>query len=143
MKFGKHPYEMEEAIQLTALIDVVFLILIFFLSTTVYGSLESEVDVTLPTASSAVSMERTRGEIFINVKKDGKIVLNNRDVSLGELQEILNRVAENFPGGAVIIRGDRDALLGNAVAVLNCCRNADIQNVSFAAYTEGQNPPAP
>ncbi len=139
MKFGKHPFEHEEMLQLTALIDIVFLVLVFFMTTNVYGSLESEVNVTLPTASSAVMMERSRGEIFINLKKDGKIVLNNREVAIGELQEILNRVAENFPGGAVIIRGDRDALLGNAVAVLNCCRNADIQNVSFAAYTE-ENP---
>lgn len=136
MKFGRHPFETEEPMQLTALVDVVFVILIFFLSTHVYGSLESEVDVQLPTASSAVPVERSRGEIFINVKKDGKIVLNNREVDLVELQEILNRVAENFPGGAVIIRGDRESLLGNAIAVLNCCRKADIQNVSFAAYTE-------
>lgn len=136
MKFGKHPFETEEVIQLTALVDVVFVVLIFFLSTQVYGSLESEVDVQLPTASSAVSGERTRGEIFINVKKDGKIVLNNREVTIPELQEILIRVAQNFPDGAVIIRGDRESLLGNAIAVLNCCRKADIQNVSFAAYAE-------
>lgn len=136
MKFGKHPFETEEAMQLTALVDIVFCVLIFFLTTQVYGSLESEVDVQLPTASTAVSSERTRGEIFINVKKDGKIVLNNREVTIPELQDILNRVAENFPGGAVIIRGDRDSLLGNAIAVLNCCRKADIQNVSFAAHAE-------
>ena len=136
MKFGKHPFESEEVIQLTALVDVVFVVLIFFLSTQVYGSLESEVDVQLPTANSAVSGERTRGEIFINVKKDGKIVLNNREVTIPELQEILIRVAQNFFGGAVIIRGDRESLLGNAIAVLNCCRKADIQNVSFAAYAE-------
>ena len=138
MKFGKHPFATEEAMQLTAMVDIVFVVLIFFLSTQVYGSLESEVDVQLPTASSAVSGDRTRGEIFINVKRDGKIVLNNRDVTLAELQEILDRVAENFPGGAVIIRGDRESLLGNAIAVLNCCRKADIQNVSFAAYAEDQ-----
>ena len=136
MKFGRHPFESEEVIQLTALVDVVFVVLIFFLSTQIYGSLESEVDVQLPTANSAVSGERTRGEIFINVKKDGKIVLNNREVTIPELQEILIRVAQNFPGGAVIIRGDRESLLGNAIAVLNCCRKADIQNVSFAAYAE-------
>ena len=61
----------------------------------------------------------------------------------GRLQDILNRVAENFPGGAVIIRGDREAMLGNAVAVLNACRIADIQNVSFAAYTQEPEPAAP
>ncbi|GMU91347.1 MAG: hypothetical protein AMXMBFR4_04050 [Candidatus Hydrogenedentota bacterium] len=138
MRFGKHPYESEEALQLAPLIDIVFLTLVFFMTTNVYTTLESEVDITLPTASSAKADERTRGEIFINLKKDGGIVLNNRNVTLDELQEILYRVAENFPGGAVIIRGDRDAVLGNAIAVLDCCRKADIQNVSFAALREEQ-----
>jgi biopolymer transport protein ExbD len=136
MRFGKHPYESEEALQLAPLIDIVFLTLVFFMTTNVYTTLESEVDITLPTAHTAKADERTRGEIFINLKKDGSIVLNNRDVTLDELQEILYRVAENFPGGAVIIRGDRDAVLGNAIAVLDCCRKADIQNVSFAALAE-------
>lgn len=136
MKFGKLPYESEDAIQLAPLIDIVFLTLVFFMTTAVYTSLESEVDIALPTASSAVTSERTRGEIIINLRNDGQIVLNNRELSIPELQDVLNRVAENFPGGAVIVRGDRDANLGRAIAILNCCRNADIQNVSFAALTE-------
>ena len=74
-----------------------------------------------------------RGEIFINLREDGGIVLNDRELTVPELQDVLNRVAENFPGGAVIIRGDRKAHLGKAIAILNACKNADIQNVSFAA----------
>ncbi|MCL4694237.1 MAG: biopolymer transporter ExbD [Candidatus Hydrogenedentes bacterium] len=136
MKFGKPTYESEDTIQLAPLIDIVFLTLVFFMTTAVYTSLESEIDIALPTASSAVTSERTRGEIIINLRNDGQIVLNNRELSIPELQDVLNRVAENFPGGAVIVRGDRDANLGRAIAILNCCRNADIQNVSFAALTE-------
>ncbi len=136
MKFGKPAYESEDTIQLAPLIDIVFLTLVFFMTTAVYTSLESEIDIALPTASSAVTSERTRGEIIINLRNDGQIVLNNRELSIPELQDVLNRVAENFPGGAVIVRGDRDANLGRAIAILNCCRNADIQNVSFAALTE-------
>lgn len=133
MKFGRQAYESEDTIQLAPLIDIVFLTLVFFMTTAVFSSLESEVDITLPTANSAVPSERTRGEIIINLRNDGQIVLNNRELSIPELQDILNRVSENFPGGAVIVRGDREANLGRAIAVLNCCRNADIQNVSFAA----------
>ncbi len=125
-----------EVIQLAPLVDIVFVILIFFMTTAVYGTLESEVDITLPTADSATPIERTQGEIIINVKRDGSIVLNNRVLDVPELQDILKRVAENFPGGAVIIRGDGSASLGRAIAVLNCCRNADIQNVSFAVSRE-------
>jgi biopolymer transport protein ExbD len=137
MRIGRRLEEEVESIQLAPLIDIVFLTLVFFMTTTVYSTLESEVDITLPTADSATPIERTRGEITINVKRDGSIVLNNRVLGVPELQDILKRVAENFPGGAVIIRGDDESTFGRAVDVLNCCRNADIQDVSFAVTRGG------
>lgn len=139
MKFGRHTVEESQGVPLAPLIDIVFLTLVFFMTTSVFGTLESEIDIKLPTASSAVQGDRTRGEIYINLRDDGRIILNNREVELPELQEVLNRVAEHFPGGAVIIRGDRQANLGRAIAVLNCCKNADIQNVRFAAVREELN----
>jgi biopolymer transport protein ExbD len=140
MRFGQNVPEQPDAIQLAPLIDIVFLILIFFMVTSVYGALESEVDITLPTADSAVQTERNRGEIFINLRADGAIVVNNQEQTIPELQELLHQVAELFPGGAVIIRGDQSAMLGRAIEVLDCCRNADIQNVSFAAIDTPVSP---
>lgn len=136
MRFGRRTIEEAEGIQLAPLIDIVFITLVFFMTTYAYSSLESEVDVKLPTADSAQPGERTRGEIYINIREDGQIVLNNRVMTLPELQGVLFRVAEYFPGGSVIIRGDREAALGQAIAVLNCCKKADIQDVSFAAIEE-------
>ena len=136
MKFGRRMQEEAESIQMAPLIDIVFLTLVFFMVTSVYATLESEVDITLPTADSAQQSERTQGEIFINLKDDGRIILNRREMTIDELQEVLYRVAEHFPGGAVIVRGDRSAVLGRAIAILNCCRKADIQNVAFAALPE-------
>ena len=136
MKFGRRFQEEPDTIQMAPLIDIVFLTLVFFLTVATYSSMETEVDITLPTASTSAQQERTQGEIYINIRKDGAIVLNNREMGLEELQSVLNRVAELFPGGAIIIRGDRESALGQAVAVLDCCRKADIQNVLFAALPE-------
>lgn len=137
MRFGRRLMQEEpDAIPLTPLIDIVFLTLVFFLTVSTYSSIESEVDITLPTADSAVQNDRSQGEIYINIRKDGGIVLNGREMNLDELQDVLGRVAELFPGGAVIVRGDREANLGKAIAVLDCCRKADIWNVSFAALRE-------
>lgn len=136
MKFGRRVQEETESIPMAPLIDIVFLTLVFFMTTAVYSSMESELDVKLPTANSAQQSERTHGEIYINLRDDGRIILNKRVVTIPELQATLNRVAEHFPGGAVIIRGDREANLGRALAVLNCCKNADIENVAFAALKE-------
>ena len=132
MKIGRPPYEDGDPVPMAPLIDIVFLTLVFFMMTSVYTTLESEVDITLPTASSGVQSERLQGEIFVNLKSDGSIVLNEKNVTIEELQGILNRVAEHFPGGMVIIRGDREANLGNALAILDACKMADIPNVSFA-----------
>ena len=136
MRFGRRLQEEPDAVPLTPLIDIVFLTLIFFMVTTMYNTLESEVAITLPTAATASQDIRTQGEIFINVRADGSIVVNERKMELPELQQVLNRVAEYFPGGAVIIRGDHSANLGRAIEVLDCCRKADIQNVAFAALPE-------
>ncbi len=137
MKFGHIQQEQAEAVPMAPLIDIVFLTLVFFMVTSVYSTLESEIDITLPTASTAELDERMQGEIFINLREDGQIILNGHEVELDGLQEILGRVAQHFPGGSVIIRGDTRADLGRAIAILNACRVADIQNISFAALPEG------
>lgn len=127
-------------VPMAPLIDIVFLTLVFFMVTAVYSTLESEIDITLPTAASATLDERLQGEIFINLRADGTIIMNDREVTLDELQQILRRVAEYFPGGSVIIRGDKEAGLGQAIAILDRCKAADIQNVSFAAVPEENGP---
>jgi biopolymer transport protein ExbD len=136
MKFGHRASEESEGIQLAPLIDIVFLTLVFFMTTAVFTSLESELDIQLPTANQAEMDERSQGEIYINLTADGKIIVNDRELTLEQLQGVLDRVAELFPGGSVIIRGDKEAILGRAIAILNCCKNADIDNVSFAALSE-------
>ncbi len=136
MKFGHRAGEESEGIQLAPLIDIVFLILVFFMTTAVFTTLESELDIQLPTASAAEIGDRSQGEIYINLAADGRIIVNNRELTLEQLQGVLDRVSELFPGGSVIIRGDRDAMLGRAISILNLCKNADIYNVSFAALTE-------
>ncbi|HOF40312.1 MAG TPA: biopolymer transporter ExbD [Candidatus Hydrogenedentes bacterium] len=136
MKFGNRASEELEGMQLAPLIDIVFLTLVFFMTTTVFTSMESELDIQLPTASQAKMDERSQGEIYINLTSDGKVIVNDRELTLEQLQGVLNRVAELFPGGSVIIRGDRNAVLGRAIAILNCCKNADIDNVSFAALQD-------
>lgn len=136
MKFGKRIQEETETIQMAPLIDIVFLTLVFFMTVSTYSSMESDLDITLPTADAAVQNVRGQGEIYINLRKDGRIVLNDREMGVEELQDVLKRVAELFPGGSVIIRGDSQAALGQAIAILNCCSRADIPNVSFAALPE-------
>ncbi len=136
MRFGSKLGEVRQEIPLAPLIDVIFLLLIFFVSASVYQQIEAELSVTLPTASEARQNPRQAGEIIVNIREDGALVMNGREMSLETLTKILIQVADGYPGQAVKIRGDESARLGRAMDVLNACAKADIWNVYFAALQE-------
>lgn len=136
---GRHAFEDENTFPMAAMIDIIFLLLIFFVSTSVFYRLEAEMGIVIPTASEAHVSERSTGEIIINVHKDGRVVVNQREMSLPELTDILRRVSELYQGQAVIVRGDGEARHQDIMNVLNACAQADIWNISFAALKE---PPA-
>lgn len=131
MKFGG---DKSSAIQfqLAPMIDVVFLLLCFFMTTTLYSQWETEVDITLPTASTGENLQRMAGEIIINVFADGNLVVNGRKLTLDELGELLLRVSDLFPGQPLVIRGDEATDYGSIMQVMDRCRAADIFNITFA-----------
>ncbi len=118
--------------QLAPMIDVVFLLLCFFITSTIYAQWESEMDITLPTAESGQNPQRFEGEIIINVHADGRKVVSGRSLSDAELEELLQRITELFPGQPVVIRGDEAAAFRHIVTVMDLCREADIFNFSIA-----------
>ena len=132
MNFGAKFPQQNEGFMMTPMIDVIFLLLLFFMSTSVFAQIESEMEITLPEASESVAMDRAPYEIIINVKADGTIVVNQRAMTLDELEAMLTKVADIFQGQGVIIRGDTQTPMGVAVDVLNACAKVDIHNVSFA-----------
>jgi biopolymer transport protein ExbD len=142
MNFRLERQEELPGLPITPMLDVIFLLLIFFMTASIYAQLEEEIGIVVPTASEAVPPERTPGEIIINIAEDGMIVVNQRQYDLASLQELLVRVGTMFKGQGVKIRGDKRTQFGRAVEVLNACAKADIWNVSFAALKE-ETPPAP
>jgi biopolymer transport protein ExbD len=118
--------------QLAPMIDVVFLLLCFFITSTLFAQWETEIGITLPTAQSGEMPRRQQGEIILNVFADGSVVVNRRTLPAGELGEFLLRVADLFPGHAVVIRSDEDTPFRHLMAVMDLCRQADIYAISFA-----------
>ena len=119
--------------QLAPMIDVVFLLLCFFIATQVFSQWEMEIGIQLPTADTGKVPERLPGEVIINVLKDGSVVVNRQDVTDGEsLEKMLIRLAEFFPGQPVLIRADKSVAYEHVVRVLDYCRKAEIWNISFA-----------
>ena len=124
------------AFQFTAMIDVVFLLLCFFITTSVFSQWEMEVDVVLPTAQSAKMPDRLPGEVIINLARDGRITINQQELSKADLADRLARLARFFPGQSVVIPADRPTAYEQLVAIIDTCRLADIWNISFATSAD-------
>jgi biopolymer transport protein ExbD len=124
------------AIQMAPLIDIVFLLLVFFMSASIFYQLETEINITVPTAETDSDARRAPGEIIINIRKDGNIVVNQRQLGRNELKEMLERISSLYKGQPVIIRADRETFHENVVGVLDLCAGADIWNISFATMKE-------
>lgn len=123
-------------IQMAPLIDIIFLLLIFFMAASIFYQLETEINITVPTAKESTDIKRAPGEIIINIRKDGDVVVNQRKMSYEELDRMLKRVSELYKGQPVIIRADKETYHKNVIKVLDLCAGADIWNVSFATMKE-------
>lgn len=118
--------------QIAPMIDVVFLLLCFFIASQIFSQWETEIGIVLPTSVSGDPPDRLPGEIIINIRTDGDVVINNQSFEDQELQKLLSRVSRLFKGQPVLIRADRLTAYEHVIHVLDLCREADIGNISFA-----------
>lgn len=132
MKFKRSSRARAPQLALTSMLDVIFLLLCFFVTVSVFSQWESEISIKLPSATTAEEPDRLPGEIIVNLDKDGKVTVNGNRLGLIELKERLARVAKFYPDQAVIIRADKDVRYEFLVGVIDACRAANVWNFSFA-----------
>ncbi|NQU40212.1 MAG: biopolymer transporter ExbD [Lentisphaerae bacterium] len=136
MNFRKNSKTPEQSFQIAPMIDVVFLLLTFFVASQIFSQWETEIDVTLPTAQTSEQPNRIPGEIIINILNDGAVVVNQVRMDEAALDSLLGRIVDQFSDWAVLIRADKDTRYEAVIGVLDACRRADIWNVSFATTIE-------
>ena len=119
-------------IQLAPLVDVLLLLLIFFLMTWNAARNENELDVKVPKANAAKEKAAPVGDVVVNVKSDGNMVVNRRNLTAAELTDLLHNLVQLNADQAVLIRGDEAGAYKNIVEVLNICSQAGVSNVAFA-----------
>jgi biopolymer transport protein ExbD len=117
-------------VNLSPLIDVVFLLLIFFVVTTVFVE-ETGVDVEKPKAMSARELDRR--SIMLALTDEGRIVFDGREVTLNSVRGIVARQLRAQAGRPVIILADRGSRSGRLVEVIDECKLAGAEQVSVAA----------
>ena len=118
--------------QLAPMIDIVFLLLIFFIVTWQFTRSETELSVSVPTAQEGAEPQRQVGEIVINILADGTVRIEGTTVDLEKLLAKLAKIAGEFKNQPVRIRGDGGVAYQRIVEVIDTCQKAGIWNISFA-----------
>lgn len=136
MKFKTDNRSKAPVLAMTSMLDVIFLLLCFFVTVSVFSQWESEISIKLPNAKTSQEPERLPGEIIVNLTREGKVRVNGGDMPLGELKLRLAKISKFYPGQPVIIRADREVKYESLVEVIDTCREADVWNFSLA--TEGE-----
>lgn len=123
-------------VDITPLIDVVLLLVIFFMLTTTFVGAPA-IKVNLPT-SSAKEISKERKEVKVTITKDGKLYVDRAaggtgdPITLKELGKLLNKVARENRDTMVIVRADENTTHGNVVAVMDVAKNAGLNKLAIA-----------
>lgn len=125
------------ALSMTPLIDVVFLLLIFFLVASRLSQEDRELDIPLPSAANAMPMTAEPQEMVVNIDHNGAIFVNNRYLESDQFESLLRQTVVNNPlGQSVIIRADRRVPLQTPVNVMDICLQCGA-NYSLSIADEG------
>ena len=119
---------------LTPVIDVVFLLLIFFLVATRYDQEERELDVNLPEVAQAQPLSMTQ-ELIVNISRDGRYRVAREEYSEQQLAALLTEAQRANPHQRVFIRGDGESSLRHALRVMGLCNRAGL-DYQIAALEE-------
>lgn len=119
------------SLSITPLIDVVFLLLIFFLVATRFAEEEREIEIELPTASQALPLTAEPRELFINIDRAGRYFIEGEFRHVEAVEQLLRQAAANNPlTQTVIIRADRTADWQHVLTALDLCKKTGITNYS-------------
>lgn len=117
-------------LDIAPLIDMVFILLIFFLVNTSFVK-ETGIEVSRPTASTA-TLENKRS-VLIAISTDNRIFMEQREIDLRAVRANVERALAENPEAAVIVVADKSSSTGTAIQVMDGCRMAGAVNVSLAA----------
>jgi biopolymer transport protein ExbD len=122
--------EEEDEINMTPMLDIVFIMLIFFIVTASFVK-ESGIDVNRPSAVTAERKEQA--SILVAIDEKGSIWMDKRVIDVRAVRANIERVRAENPQGGVVIQADKNSRNGLLVQVMDAARQAGVENVSIAA----------
>ena len=137
MNFKKKINDNQSSFQMAPMVHVMFLLLIFFMVSSIYYQLEKNLEVKVPRAESGVESVRQPGELIINISKEGKYFVNNIEMNIGGVEEVLSDIVKKFnQSQPIIIRCDQDCPHKYFVKVFDICQILEIEDVRIATQPE-------
>jgi biopolymer transport protein ExbD len=122
-------------LNIAPLIDMVFILLIFFLVTTSFVK-ETGVDINRPAASTAVS--RSKASILVGITENNQIFMDRREIDIRAVRANVERAMAENPEASVVIVADRESTTGVVISVMDHCKLAGAENVAIAASHQHQ-----
>jgi biopolymer transport protein ExbD len=123
-------------INMGPLIDMVFLLLIFFVVTT---SFVKEAGIDVQRSSAATAEVKERGNILIGVTSDGEVYMEGKQIDVRSVRSLVERFLAEDPESGVVVVADKKSETGAVVKVMDQCRLAGAKNVSLAAKREEES----
>ena len=121
----------ESSVDITPMLDVVFIMLIFFIVTATFVK-ESGIDVDKPSAATAVVQEKA--SILVAIDANNNVWINRRQVDLRSVRSIVERLHAENPKGTLVIQADKESKNDTLVQVMDASRRAGIYDIALAAH---------
>jgi len=130
----RHAHTQETEINITPMLDIVFIMLIFFIVTTSFTK-ETGAVITKPIAEQAVALRN--GTILIGVKSNDDIWMARRLIELREVRSMVEQARAENPKGSVVIVADKDSRIGTVTQVMDQVKLAGVKGIAISAENPG------
>lgn len=127
------PEPEESSVDITPMLDVVFIMLIFFIVTATFIK-ESGIDVDKPEAATAMVQEKA--SILVAIDEQDRVWINRRETDIRALRSIIERLHAENPKGTLVIQADRNSRNNTLVQVMDASRRAGVYDIALAATAE-------
>ena len=118
-------------INVSSLLDVMFILIIFFLATTTFQQEERDIKVNLPESAEGQALSTAAKVIVINVRRDGTYLMANHETNIEDMEQLLLNAIMADPEQKVLIRGDRQALHGHVATAVSLCKRAGVHEANI------------
>ena len=130
----RHAHVDEAEINITPMLDIVFIMLIFFIVTTSFTK-ETGATLVKPLAEQAVSLRN--GTILIGIRSNDEIWMNKREIEIREVRSLVERAKAENPEGSVVIVADKDSRIGTVTQIMDQVKMAGIKGIAISAENPG------